>query len=261
MGTAQMQGALWGARAHEWADLQEHGTSAVYDAAFDAVQLARDACLLDVGCGAGLALSLAQKRGAAVSGLDAASELAEIARSRCPGADIRVGELEDLPFADESFDVVTGFNSFQYAADRVHGLQEAGRVMKADGRLVAAVWGNPDKCDMAGYIVALGSFMPPTPPGAPGPWALSPPGALEELVAQAGFTPLGGEAVTVVFEFADEDAAVRGLLAAGPAVRAIEIAGEKAVAAAVLKAVEPYKRSDGSFALGNEFRFVVARKR
>lgn len=181
MGTAQVQGALWGARAREWADLQERAFGPMYEAAFDAADVHPGTNMLDVGCGAGLALSLARARGADVSGIDAAPELVEIARSRCVGCDIRVGELEELPFADESFDVVTGFNSFQYAADRVHGLEEARRVLNTDGRLIALVWGSPDKCEMAAYLAALSSLMPAPPPGAPGPWALSPPGALEQV--------------------------------------------------------------------------------
>lgn len=258
MGTAQVQGALWGARAREWADLQERAFGPMYEAAFDAAGVRSGITVLDVGCGAGLALSLARDRGAIVSGIDAAAALIEIARSRCPGCDIQVGELEQLPFADESFDVVTGFNSFQYAADRAHGLEEAGRVLKPDGRLVALVWGNPKKCEMAGYLSALGSLMPPPPAGAPGPWALSPPGALEELAAQAGFETTAAHTVMITMHFQDEESAVRGLMAAGPAIRAIETSGEQAVASAVAKAIQPYRRSDGSFDLTNEFRFIVA---
>ena len=260
MGTAQVQGTLWGARARDWADLQERAFGPMYEAAFDAAGVGGGTTMLDVGCGAGLALTLARARGATVTGIDAAPELVDIASSRCPGSDIRVGELEELPFTDDSFDVVTGFNSFQYAADRVHGLQEAARVMKSNGRLVALVWGDPDKCQMGGYLAALGSLMPPPPPGAPGPWALSPPGALEGLVAQAGFRTTGAHSVMIPMHFDDEESAIRGLLAAGPAVRAIETSGEEAVASAVASAIRPYRNSDGSFDLTNEFRFVVAEK-
>lgn len=259
MGTAQVQGALWGARAKEWAELQERAFEPMYDAAFEVADVGSGTRLLDVGCGAGLALSEARRRGAIVSGIDAAPELVEIAHSRCPGSDIRVGELEELPFEAVMFDVVTGFNSFQYAADRVHGLREAGRVLKPNGKLVALVWGKPERCQMAAYLAALGSLLPAPPPGAPGPWALSPPGALEALAAEAGFMTMAAQSVTTLMKFPDEQTAVRGLLAAGPAVRAIEVSGEDAVAAAVSRAIAPYRLPDGSFALRNEFRFIVAK--
>ncbi|MEP6592990.1 MAG: class I SAM-dependent methyltransferase, partial [Acidobacteriota bacterium] len=82
---------------------------------------------LDVGCGAGLACHLGATRGAEVAGLDATESLLAVARQRVPTADLRVGEMEQLPFEDAAFDVVTGFNSFQYAARPIQALAEAKR--------------------------------------------------------------------------------------------------------------------------------------
>jgi SAM-dependent methyltransferase len=258
MGTAQIQGELWGARARDWAELQEGAFRPLYEAAFDAAKVTTGTRLLDAGCGAGLALQLAAKKGASVSGLDASEALVEIARERLAGADIQVGEIEELPFADAVFDVVTGFNSFQYAADRVRALAEARRVARGGGVVVAAVWGDPARCEMAACIEALGQLMPPPPPGAPGPWALSEEGALEALAERAGLNPARSEGVTVVFRFADDETAVRGLIAAGPAIRALRNAGEEATRSAIAEAIKPHREADGSYALTNEFRFVAA---
>ena len=260
MGTAKLQGHLWGARARSWAELQELAFEPLYRAAFEAAGVAQGVRLLDVGCGAGLALAIARDFGAEVSGIDAAEGLIEIARQRLPGADLRVGELEQLPWRDGCFDIVTGFNSFQYAEDRVHGLQEAARTMTADGRLVAAVWGQPDQCQMADYLAALGRCMPAPPPNAPGPWALSPPGALEALLRTAGLKVIDSGEATTVFRFANDGEAREGLLASGPAVRAVEHSGEDATAAAVAEAIERFRAIDGSYEMLNVFRFVVARK-
>ena len=65
--------------------------------------------LLDVACGSGLALELARMRGAECAGIDASKRLVEIARDRNPGSDVRVGDMHDLPWEDESFDVATSF--------------------------------------------------------------------------------------------------------------------------------------------------------
>jgi SAM-dependent methyltransferase len=260
MGTAQVQGALWGERAREWADLQEVAFEPLYREALRAARVGEEASVLDVGCGSGLALVVAQGMGARVSGLDASDELISIARSRAPEADLRVGELEELPFDDRSFDVVTGFNSFQYAGDRINALREARRVMHPDGRLVAAVWGEPDQCQMSGYLRALAPLMPPPPPGAPGPWALSPPGALEDLARQAELQSVNSGVVTCVFRFSEEDTAVRGLLASGPAVRAVQSSGEAAVARAISDAISPFRNDDGGYQLVNAFRYIVARR-
>lgn len=259
MGTAQVQGALWGARAQAWAELQETAFEPLYREALAAARVGEGTAVLDVGCGSGLALAVAQSMGARASGLDASEALIEIARSRAPGADVRVGELEALPFADGAFDVATGFNAFQYAADRVNALRQARRVLRPDGRLVAAVWGQPEQCQMAPYLAALGPLMPPPPPGAPGPWALSPPGALEDLAAEAGLEPVSAGVATCVFRFADEETALRGLLASGPAVRALQTSGEAAVSAAIAKAIGPFRTPSGGYELVNAFRYIVAR--
>lgn len=257
MGSAQIQGELWGKRARDWAGLQEASFRPLYEAALDAARVGRATTYLDVGCGAGLACQIAQARGAKVSALDAAAGLAEIARERCPGADIRVGEIEELPFGDGCFEVTSGFNSFQYATDPVHALAEARRVTKPGGTVVVAVWGAAEKCQLAPYIAALGKCLPPPPPGAPGPFALSAPGALEVLAGRAGLTPRGVTSVTTTMTFPDEATAMRGLIAAGVVERAIRHAGEEAVRAAIREAIGPRRQADGSYAFTNEWRFLL----
>ena len=67
------------------------------------------------------------------------------ARRRVPGAPIVQGELEQLPFAGETFDVVTGFNSFQYAAPPAAALAEA--VPRPPSRwplIPLLTWGPPE---------------------------------------------------------------------------------------------------------------------
>jgi ubiquinone/menaquinone biosynthesis C-methylase UbiE len=80
------------------------------------------------------------ERGARVSGLDASEALIAIARDRVPNGDFRIGELERLPFSDSSFDLATGFNSFQYAANPVAALTEARRVAKHGSKVVVVTW-------------------------------------------------------------------------------------------------------------------------
>lgn len=259
MGTAQVQGDLWGVRARDWADLQEVSFRPLYEAALTAAKMVKGTSVLDVGCGAGLALQVAQERGAHVSGIDAAPALVAIARSRCPHGDIRIGEIEELPFGDGGFDITTGFNSFQYAADPVRALAEAKRVTRPGGTVVVAVWGAADRCELAPYLAAIGKLLPPPPPGAPGPFALSAPGALEQLVIKAGLKPISHDGVVTTMRFADEATAVRGLIAAGVVERAIRQSGEAAVRRGIAEAIGPRRQSDGSYAFNNEWRYLLAR--
>ena len=141
-GTAHLQGPLWGSRPIEWAEVEAQQAPA-YEEAIGRVGVEPGDAVLDLGCGAGTFLGLAADRGAQASGLDAAEGLVEIARERVPGADVRVGDLESLPWADGEFDLVTGFCSFFFAGDMVAALREAGRVAKPGAPVVIQVWGRP----------------------------------------------------------------------------------------------------------------------
>ncbi len=194
------------------------------------------------GCGSGMAVKLAAALGARVSGLDAAAPLIEIARQRTPSGAFHVGEIEALPFDDQQFDVVTGFNSFQCAASPVSALREAKRVTKKNGCIAVAVWGAKENRESARYLAALGSCLPPPPPVAPGPFALSTPKALESLLGDAGWNPVRRGAATCFFEYADEETALAAMLSAGPAVRAMQNAGEDRVRSARLHSAVPAAR-------------------
>ena len=256
-GSAPVQGRLWSARADDWAEIQERQVAPAYEAAFDALRVGPDTRLLDAGCGAGGALRLAADRGADVAGLDASEGLLAHARRRVPGARIEQGDLESLPFDDASFDVVTGFNSFQYAARPAAALAEAVRVIRPSGRVLLLTWGPPETCEAAGYLAALGRLMPPPPPGAEGPFALSGKDALERLFRSGGLGVVGFGDVETVWRYPDEPTAIAGLLASGPVVVAIEHAGEPAVRRAVVEFLEPYRTASGGYEMTNVFRYVI----
>lgn len=257
-GSSKVQGELWGARAHDWAEIQEPAQSELYPPVFDAAGVGEGTVLLDVGCGSGVAARIAHERGAKVSGLDAVAPSIEIARERVPEGDFRVGELEALPYGDDTFDVVTGFGAFQYAADPVNALREARRVLRPGGTLAIHTWGRPEHCEAAAIIKALGTLLPPPPPGAPGPFALSAPGALEDLVRAAGLTPAHAAEFSTRWEYPDRETALRAHLSSGPAAKAMKAAGEERVAAAIADALAPFRTASGGYTLENSWRYLLA---
>src|ERR1700761_5895806 len=139
--SSAVNGKLWGASARDWADIQEATARPVYEAVLARTGVAFWTRFLDVGCGAGLTAQLAAGLGAEVAGVDAAETMIAIARERTPAGDFHVGDLEALPFAEGAFDVVTGFNAFQYAANPVVALTEARRVVRPGGMVVVMTWG------------------------------------------------------------------------------------------------------------------------
>lgn len=257
MGTATIQGQIWGTRARDWADVQERVALPMYEAVLQRTRIGRGMAVLDIGCGSGIFCEMAAKLGAQASGLDASETLLEIARQRVPKGDFRTGEMEELPYADQTFDVVTGFSSFQFAANPVTALREALRVSRT-GTVVIGVFGKPEESESTAYITAMGTLLPPPPPGAPGPFALSADGALEALARNAGLKPGLIETVACPWEYPDDETALRGLLSSGPAIRAMQAKGEAAVRSVILNVLSSFKTNSGGYHLSNYFRYMVA---
>jgi SAM-dependent methyltransferase len=257
MGKAKNQGQIWGTRARDWAEIQEGVAIPLYETVLKKTAIGRGTSVLDIGCGSGIFCEMAAKLGARVSGIDAAESLLTIANERVADGDFRVGEMEVLPYADQTFDVVTGFSSFQFAANPINALREAGRVSRA-GTVVIAVFGKPEESETTAYIAAMGSFLPPPPPGAPGPYALSADGALEALAIKAGMTPGIVETVECPWDYSDEKTALRGLLSSGPAIQAIQNKGEEVVREVVLSVIAPFKTGSGGYHLRNSYRYMIA---
>lgn len=256
--TADANGAFWGQSARDWADIQEGQFAAGYHAALAAAGVGAGTRLMDAGCGAGGAAMLAASMGARVAGVDAAPPLLDIARERVPDGDFRVGDLEDLPFADAAFDVVTGFNAFQFAGNPAVALAEARRVTRPGGRVVVMTWSTPEGMEAAAIVGALRPLLPPPPPGAPGPFALSDEGVLRAFAAAAGLMALDVQDVDSPWLYPDEVTALRGLGSSGVAARAAGLAGRAAVDAAHAAALAPFRRADGSFRIGARCRFLLA---
>jgi SAM-dependent methyltransferase len=257
-GSASRWGPLWGARPKDWA-LSEDRQTPTYEAALRHVALEPGQRVLDIGCGVGAFLRLVAGRGGVPHGIDASEALVALARSRLPGADLRVGEMEDLPYDDASFDLVTGFNSFFFANDMVAALREARRVAKRYAQVVIQVWGAHERCDLEAMKQIARPFLPPRPPDAPPEPDLSRPGALETVAAQAGLAAEEAFDTTWAFEYPDEETLGRALVAvAGLAV----LAGtecEDELRHAIVDGLAPFRRADGSYRLENEYRLLIAR--
>jgi SAM-dependent methyltransferase len=259
-GSASLQGELWGVRAHDYAEVQEPTFLPLYESVLARPEVAKACSILDVGCGSGLAAQVFAGKIRQVAGVDATVSFIEIARRRVPGGEFHLAEMEALPFPDGTFDVVTGFNSFQYAASPVNALREARRVTRPSGIIVIAVWGLPETCEAAGHLKAMGSLMPPPPPNAPGPFALSDETKLKALADEAGLTPGAVVDVPCPWDYPDLDTALKGMLSAGPAERAIRSSSYERTRAAVAAAIEQYRTASGSYHLKNTFRYLVTRR-
>ena len=104
--------------------------------------------ILDVGCGTGGNLEMLARFGAA-EGVDVSDEALEFCKSK--GLKASKGLAESLPFADESFDIVTALDVVEHLDDDLAGLKEMRRVLKQGGKTLIFVpafmwlWGVQDE--------------------------------------------------------------------------------------------------------------------
>lgn len=258
MGSQFIQGQLWGKRPKDWATIQEKTAINCYEYALTLLKPNTNMKLLDVGCGSGLFCDLAYSKGTQVTGIDASEKLIEQAKERNASINFIVGEMEELPFGSKSFDIVCGFNSFQYAASVKNALTDARRVLKDKGKLVAMIWGNKEDCEAASFLKAVGSLLPPPPPGAPGPFALSENKLLEKMLEEVGLKIIDSVDLVSVWDYPDKEIALKGLMASGPVARAIENSGIEKVTETISEAIKPYVQSNGHVVYRNKFRIVTA---
>lgn len=93
--------------------------------------------LLDVGCGNGEYLFFAKDCGWQVAGVEPDAEA--VAASRERGLNVKQGITEDIPFEDDSFDVVRAWHSLEHTVSPTRALSEIRRVLKDDGRALIGV--------------------------------------------------------------------------------------------------------------------------
>jgi SAM-dependent methyltransferase len=257
-GSATRWGPLWGARPYDWA-LSEDQQIPTYETALERTGLEPGHRVLDVGCGVGAFLRLVAERGGVPHGIDASDALIAVARTRLPDADLRVGDMEELPWEDATFDLVTGFSAFFFANDMVGALREARRVAKPGTPVVVQVWGAHEHCQLERMKQIARPFFPPRPPDAPPDPDLSQPGLLRTLAAKAGLTPVDEVETMWAYAFPDETTLGRALLA--PAGLAL-LAGpdrEQELERAIVNGLADYRMPDGSYRIENEFRILLAR--
>jgi SAM-dependent methyltransferase len=258
IGSAERWGPLWGARPVDWA-LSEDRQNPTYEEALRRGDLKPGQHVLDIGCGVGAFLSLVADRGARAFGLDASEALLELARSRLPGADLRIGDMEALPYDDDAFDLVTGFNSFFFANDIVAALREAGRVAKPGAPVVIQVWGPHERNDLEAMKEIIRPFMPPRPADAPPEPDYAALGVLEGIASQAGLEPESAFDTSWALEYPDEDTLRRALVAPAGIAVLVGPDREEEVKDAISAGLASHRTADGGYRLHNTFHYLIAR--
>jgi SAM-dependent methyltransferase len=260
MSTKTIQGQLWSIQPQYWSRHFEPYFLPLYKKALEQLQLSDSDAFLDAGCGSGMFSSLAIKTGAHVVGVDAAPALLDVARRRNPNNTFLEEDLESLPFGDESFDAIAGFNSFQYAGSFENALKEAKRTLRPGGKLILAIWDKPEKSDATTVLKAISSLVPPPPPGTPGPFALSEDGKVESILDRLGLHLESKSSVPCPFIYSSLADGVKSFLGTGPAANALNFVDKPTLEETIKRALTPYHTIDNFYFQLNHFLLFTVRK-
>lgn len=95
-----------------------------------------DGVAVDAACGTGRHAAALAAHGYQVIGVDQSVEMLEVARSKSPGVEFRVGRLERLPLDDGQADLVVCGLALTHLADLSAGVNELSRVVRVGGRVI-----------------------------------------------------------------------------------------------------------------------------
>lgn len=252
-------GRAWSHAPIDWAYRFEPYADEAIEAIFDRTGVAEGVELLDIACGSGFAAGRASRRGAVVAGLDAADALIEIAARRAPTADLRVGDMFDLPWADASFDVATSFNGVWGGCQ--DALIEARRVLRPGGSIGVTFWGPGHALDLRDYFIALGSSLPAVGEEMVSLASIGAPGVVEDMLTAAGFGAIERWDTPSAIEAPDAEAAWRTMRSPGLVVPALDALGDDELRARLMPTLEPFRADDGSYRIVNALTCVVATAR
>jgi SAM-dependent methyltransferase len=164
----QRHAAMWGAGPFEVIALS---LAEMHETIVDAADADHGDAWLDVGCGTGELAFLAAAGGASVRGCDLSPALVETARRQAAerGLEIpfEVGDVENLPYDDGSFGVVSSSVGAIFAPDHERTAGELARVSASGGRLVLTAWTTEGR--IGDFFRVIASYAPPPVEGAGAP--------------------------------------------------------------------------------------------
>lgn len=143
--------------------------------------------VLDVGCGTGVVAITAARVGASATGADLTPELLAHARENARIAGLKVdwheADVEELPFADEQFDVVLSQFAHMFAPRPEVATWEMLRVLRRSGTIAFSTW--PSELLVGSTMAISARYMPPPPASIASPILWGDPAIVRERLGNA----------------------------------------------------------------------------
>lgn len=200
------------AAARKWKKQAAVSSRPTTEALINLAQIRPGMNVLDLASGSGSpALDIAEVVGSAghVTATDLSSKMLAVAEDKArerglSNISFREADMENQPFQDETFDVVTCRLGIMYARNVQQALHEMRRVLKPNGRVALVAWGpdkdDPRKATVLNVLMKYSKSSTPDPSTAL-PSSFSEPGKLSRALSQAGFKQVYEETRNIPFPF------------------------------------------------------------
>jgi ubiquinone/menaquinone biosynthesis C-methylase UbiE len=232
-----------------------------------AAQVRPGATLLDVATGPGSLALEATRLGTICIGVDLSPGMIQLAKKSNPGIDFRVADVEDLPFADASFDAVVcnfGLGHFPWPEASV---AECVRVLKPGGWIALSWWDDSSKQRIQGLfreaIAEIGAAAPGDVPRGHAIYRFADTHEFHNLLEKADLMDVSVEGHQTTYLIADVDTLWRGGLGSfaltASAIAHQDTATQAAIRAALERRAEVYRTTAG-FKVPVAFKIGAGRK-
>ncbi len=114
--------------------------------------------------------------------------------------------------------------------------------------------------DATQILKAIGSLLPPPPPGTPGPFALSEDGKIESICNEIGFKMVYKTRVACPILYNSLSDGIKSFMGTGPAAAALNYADKETVEETIARALQPFRLTEGLHFLQNHFLVFIAEK-
>jgi SAM-dependent methyltransferase len=248
---------------------QAHSVPAMFEplarATMDKIRLPENVHILDVACGTGaltreIARNLPGK--GQITGTDLNETMIDVARQQQPDTPHQMnwlaGDVSDLPFGDETFDIAFIQQGLQFFPDKPAALSEIARVVKPGGRLYLTCWraispfNNSIAKAMVEYISEAAAEK------ARAPFSFCDGDLIGSLLRGAGFSITNHDAIILEREFVD----LRAQIMALPVEKDMREKGDDVVELVIARVAEllaPFDRN-GVFIVPQEAHFFSAKR-
>ena len=249
----------WGDQAHVWAAIMEPRWWPEFDAVLRATQVGPGTNYLDIACGSGLMLNMAARRGAHANGLDASDRLLALAKRRTTAADIRHGDMNALPWPNDTFDVATSCRGIW--GPNQEAVHEAARVLKPGGCLGLSFFSAGRESSQIGKAFhAIRRISEHEIDWSQQLGEIGLEGRAENMCEAAGLVPGSRQRVEFDLEGADIEHEIRAWMSAGPAWMAIQERGAEEVESSIREELSELEEPEVGVRTQVLIEYVVATK-